>query len=256
MTTTAINTAAATVNASAAKAKKGRNTKSKVKQAEKAQEVKQELRLTVRSVLIESVQVEPELANVKLAIEVSQAELTDLRNGVADHLMIASRHFKIDHAAFDMHCKNETSWLKSPEGAQACKTKEVKKVPRSFIQAKSDIIAGMKLGLNPQDFSTYSLFKKAKVELNKASKKAEEKAEVEASVNGEPVAKGDSPLSLSVSNLIKLLHTIPEVEHGKAASYIDGIMADLQVLATLVPNEPIHTEGETVEGEILASNIS
>ncbi len=57
------------------------------------------------------------------------------------------------------------AWVRTAEAGDV-RLAEGIKMPRAWVQAKSDIVAGLKLGLNPVDFDSLSAFKRAKVKRN------------------------------------------------------------------------------------------
>lgn len=96
------------------------------------------------------------------------------------------------------------------------------KMPRAWIQAKSDIVAGLKLGLNPVDFDSLSAFKRAKVKRNEAAKLA---SQVDArdkdgkSTDAEAMAasstEGTAGVPRDLIAIVKYLSVLPELSRKR-----------------------------------------
>lgn len=134
------------------------------------------------------------MSNLKLDtfndILVSYVELDrdfNKRAGTLSSALLALAVNCTDAEDFLAQCKGAETWIKSGD-AGTHRIPDEGKLPRAFVQARSDIAAGLRLGLNPVDFTTLSAFKTAKVNRNKAS---------EAASNVSRKDKGDSRPSQS-----------------------------------------------------------
>lgn len=107
--------------------------------------------LTFRSVMLEAVEVE------------KQAQ------GVASGLFLLAQQHGDE---WESEVKQAEAWIMSKDAGE----NRMPEVPRCWTQAASDIRGGIKRGLDPKEYPTYSKFKAAKVELGKSKNKEKDRA--------------------------------------------------------------------------------
>lgn len=183
---------------------------------EKVQEQEQPHGLTIRDVLLESIEAQKSIEKEQAKIEKIEGTVQEVRQSVAEHLMITAQPFGTDYDRFNAACKEQMQWLKSDEAGK----NKVDKIPRCFVQAKSDIIGAMKEGLNPASFKNYANLKEAKVEARKGS----------GSGSGETVkVDTNTDLGSALQELFAVVKRIPEEYQPQAAQAIKHLSADLAV---------------------------
>ncbi len=98
---------------------------------------------------------------------------------------------------------------------------EPDKLPRCWIQAKSNIAAGMRAGLSPAQYKSEKAFRTAKVEHNKAKKEATKNERPDRDASGEPEPQGTKPLADipmipdDLREMVKYLKILPELSRAK-----------------------------------------
>jgi hypothetical protein len=113
---------------------------------------------------------------------------------------------------FSSGCATAEKWLKSEE-AGAIRLVEGGRLPRCWVQAKSNIAAGLNQGLNPNDYKTASAFKKAKVEGNKAAEKVAEIGVKDALHS--VTLQSDSPMSAPMAELVAIVAKLSNQQASK-----------------------------------------
>lgn len=171
--------------------------------------------LTIRDVLLESIEAQKSIEAQQKRIEKVEDKISEVRQSVADHLMVAAKPFGGDYDRFNAACKEHMAWLKSDEAGKH----KVDKIPRCFVQAKSDIIGAMKEGLKPQDFQSYSKLKEAKIETRKSGNTSGETVKVDTNTD----------LGAALQELFAVVKRIPEEYQPQAAQAIKHLAADLAV---------------------------
>lgn len=174
-------------------------------------------KLTIRDVLREAVEVQADIDGLNGQIEKLTSEVTSSKGSVAEHLMLTAAIFKTDHEAFNNAVKADMEWLKSDEAGKD----KVDKIPRCFIQAKSDIIGAMKLGINPSNTKSYHDMKEKKVE----GRKQTDKDSVD-SVTFDT----DSGIGDAISTLIQALKDVPVNKEAQVIALLESSTLDLMVL--------------------------
>ena len=96
------------------------------------------------------------------------AVLNERNSGkIATALLRLAREFD-NSLDFKKACAASESYIRSDDAREY--KWEDDKLPRAWTQAKSDIAAGMDLGLDPSKYESYAAFKTAKIEVNASLK--------------------------------------------------------------------------------------
>lgn len=184
--------------------------------------------LTMRDVLIEAVQVET-------SIEDLRAEVKNLAGGVSEHLLTVAKGFR-NVTAFLSACEIDERWIKSDEAG----TNKVDKLPRCWTQAKSNIKQAFKFNM---DLSSYKNEFNMRTDLNKKREEAKgttggEKAQ--AALKDVIDTSKDPRISQSLEALIATLMTLEGDEAlDRAVEGMNKLTTDLKVFAALVPEKPV-----------------
>ena len=161
--------------------------------------------------------------NTVLAI-IREAQTVDLKaSKVSVKLMAIAGEFGLNHDAFAITIKDAATQWK----AKAKKTA----LPTTFTQCKSNIIAAMKLGINPSEYPSESSMRTA---LN-AERKARKDVAIAGSVNGMTKEFGKVKTStVGTAALVTLAHTLstldPDIADALAIALANNADALLESL--------------------------
>lgn len=122
-------------------------------------------------------------------------------------------------------CAIEEAWIVSPEATSV----RMDRVPRKWVQYKSDIKGAFARGLDPKDYQSYSAFKAAKVEVGKATN-TETNGMLEQAQTGKPPVKGQRPALV--------------VTQGDSA---DGKAEDLALIVSLIAPLNTHARAKCIK---------
>lgn len=177
-----------------------------------------ETRLTLRDVLREYAETDGELADLSNSGE-------QIRQARSAHLMMVARQYPTEKA-FEAACKAAEEWILSDKAGKA----KLSKLPRSWINAKSNIKAGIRRGMKLDDYPTESALRSKLTEIRKAEK------------SGEAVTVPQS-VSKAASDLMGEIHRIlmndPAGGEAKAIAVLEHAKDEAdKILAAVMPVEP------------------
>ena len=135
---------------------------------------------------------------------------TDRRlKGIASALLRLAQSCE-DGNDFLAKCKAAEAYIMSDDARDY----KVTEIPRAWNQAKSDIAAGMGLGLNPKEFKSYHEFREQKIERKKQSRAANDVDRPEKDARGptESIETVDpmNEVSMDLLPIVKFLSVLPE----------------------------------------------
>ena len=184
--------------------------------------------LTMRDVLIEAVQVET-------SIEDLRTEVKNLSGGVSQHLLKVAQGFTTAKA-FLSACEIDEAWIKSDDAY----ANKVDKLPRCWTQAKSNIKAAFKHGL---DLSSYEKEFDMRKDLNDKRKGTENQTDQQKAQKalGDVIEKVIDP---RIGGVIEaLMGTLMGLEGDEAIEFaLEGmktLMVDIKAFKVLVPEKPV-----------------
>lgn len=150
--------------------------------------------------------------------------------GIAPALFALAKSENCESKAdFYAKCSAAEAFIRSAEAGELQWTED--NLPRCWIQAKSDIAAGLARGLNPNEYPNYLAFKNAKVSMNKGNdpERPEREGESDTENGSKPQAVPNSgkdstaPMSAvpeDLKDLTRYLAPLPELSRAKVVKAI------------------------------------
>lgn len=189
--------------------------------------------------------------------QIVQDDATGRKGDVSQHLLLVAQQCNKDADQFEAICKVEMDYIKSREGQvdlMAVFAKEhldydklhdadkweLGKVPPCFTQAKSNIKAGMKLGLDPSKYKSESKFRADKIAKASDKKESDRKGAMTPQQTAlETVMQAFIEIATSVSKLDDVA-TIDALTQSVAATNVEYQL----ILDKVMPKGEPEKEGE------------